>query len=129
MNRNRFMIRIAGAVLAAVVFVFVGVINLYPAAAGVMSRIPVVKNLVHLVILKRLHFQDEMHKADIRVPKVEGLKNSGLENALNQKYLEENTALYDKFLAEMGQEKLTPEILALFTDFNILKGNPLQANE
>ena len=123
------MIRIAGAVLAAVVFVFVGVINLYPAAAGVMSRIPVVKNLVHLVILKRLHYQDEMHKADIRVPKVEGLKDSGLENALNQKYLEENTALYDKFLAEMGQEKLTPEILALFTDFNILKGNPLQANE
>ena len=119
MNRSRFMIRIAGAVLAAAAFVFVGVINLCPAAAGTMGRIPVIKNLAQLVTLKRLRYQDEMHKADIRVPKVEGLKNSGLENALNQKYLEENTALYDKFLAEMGQEKLTPEILALFTDFKV----------
>lgn len=42
MNRNRFMIRIAGAVLAAVVFVFVGVINLYPAAADITNILDVI---------------------------------------------------------------------------------------
>lgn len=118
MKRNR-IIKTSAATAAAVIIIFTGIVNLSQTAASAVSGIAVVKNLVQLVMFKELYYQDERYTADIKVPQVEGLENSDLEKALNKKYLDENTELYDKFLLEIGQEELTPQILALYTNYKV----------
>jgi len=118
MKRNR-RIKASFASVAAILILFIGTINLFPSAAYAMYQIPVLKNLVQLVTFRELTYQDDHYEADIKVPKIEGLENTDLANSLNEKYLEENTKLYNDFLAEIGEEELTPQKLALFTNFTV----------
>ncbi len=118
MKKNR-SIRITATTAAAVIIVFAGTVNASPAAANAMSDIPVLKELVQLVTLREMIYEDENHEADVKVPKVTGLENTQLESALNEKYLEESTKLYHDFLKEVGEAELTPAKLGLFTDYSV----------
>lgn len=117
--KRRTVIKISLASVAAMAIVFVTTVNLSPVAADAMLRIPVISSLVRLVTFRELVYQDDRHFAQIKVPHVEGLEDNDLELALNKKYLDENTELYRKFLRDIGKEELSPQIMALYTNYTV----------
>lgn len=117
-RRNKIFIRFAAGA-AAVVVLFAGAVNLSPPTAGAMSEIPVLSGLVRLVTIKNLTFKNETHEAGIKVPQIEGLENSALKKSLNEKYLDENIALYNKFIEEMGDGESSPQKIALFKNYTV----------
>lgn len=117
-SKKRRVIKFATAV-ATVAILFVGTVNLSPVTAGAMSKIPVIKNLVRIVTIKEFAYRSDNREIDIKVPKIEGLRDSQLEKFLNEKYLAQNTVLYNEFLERIGEGELSPMNLALFTDYTI----------
>lgn len=113
------LVRNTAAAAAAVIILFIGTVNTSPAAAEAMSKIPVIKNLVSLLTVGELTYKDQNHEVQVEVPQVEGLDNKELEASLNEKYLAENTKLYEDFMKEIDNNELTPQNLALFTNYQI----------
>jgi hypothetical protein len=87
--------------VAVVVIMLVGGINISPAMASMLSGVPVIKDLVHVLTFRDYQVDEGTYQANIEVPVIEGLEDKTLEEALNTKYLEENKILYDKFMADM----------------------------
>ncbi len=116
--RRHKILKSTGAAVAAAAILFIGTVNINPTAAQAMSGIPVIKNLVQLVTLKEMTYQDKNHAAEVKVPEITGLGNSELETSLNTKYSEENTKLYKDFMDTIGND-LSPANLALYTNYNI----------
>lgn len=83
--------------VAVLVIAFVGGINVSSSMAGVLSDIPVIKNLVHVLTFREYKVDEGTYNANLEVPAINGLKDKNLEATLNQKYLEENKKLYDEF--------------------------------
>lgn len=115
--RRLAMLRMSAVSAAIVVLVFAAVVNLSPASASAMSRIPVLKDLVRLVMFTEISYQDGNRVADVKVPKIEGLGDSDLEKSLNQRYLQENTDLYNKFVEGYGKDQWSPQFLE--TNFKV----------
>lgn len=107
-NRKHFWKLSAIAAAIAMVFgIFVVEINLSPAFAKSMSKVPVVGNLVKVLTFKEYTVKDKDYEAEIKVPQIQGLKDKKLENSINEKYLQENKKLYEKFMTEMQEMKKT----------------------
>lgn len=117
--RRTGIFRTSIACAAAAALFFVGLVNFSPATASAMSQVPVLKGLVRLVTFTRLSYEDETHVADVKVPSVQGLEDEGLEKSLNEKYLKESSELYAAFVERIGKEEVTPEALALFTNYKV----------
>lgn len=117
MKRHRIY-KSAGTAAATAVILFIGTVNINPGAAQAMYRIPVIKNLVELVTVRDLTYQDKNHEADVKVPEVTGLDSSELEDSLNSKYLEKNTKLYKDFMDTIGGDT-SPANLALYTNYKV----------
>ncbi|WP_031515846.1 DUF3298 and DUF4163 domain-containing protein [Desulfofalx alkaliphila] len=93
------------ATIAASLVLFVVAVNISPAVAKSVTELPVVGGIVKVLTVKNYFVDEERFRADIDVPKIEGLENKELENSLNQKYLAENEDLYGQFIEEMEQLK------------------------
>ena len=98
-------IGVIAAAAAAAIVVFTAGINVSPAFASTMSKIPVIGNVVKVLTFKEYVYNDGNHNADIKVPSIEGLENKDLQNSLNEKYLAENKKLYEEFEADMEEMK------------------------
>ncbi len=105
--------------VAAVVILFIGAVNVSPSVAKAMSDIPVIGSLVKLVAIRDFSYADEQHEVEVKVPQVEGLKDKELQDALNDKYLNQNTKLYEDFMKKIEDKELTAANLALFSDYQI----------
>ena len=105
--------------VAAVVILFIGAVNVSPSVAKAMSNIPVIGSLVKLVTIRNFSYADEQHEVEVKVPQVEGLKDKELQDALNDKYLNQNTKLYEDFMKKIEDKELTAANLALFSDYQI----------
>lgn len=90
---------IAGACAAALLFLVT--INASPSVANALSSIPGVDRIIKVLTLKEYVVNEQNYSANIKVPAVANLDNKALELGLNEKYMKENKALYDKFLAEI----------------------------
>ncbi|MDR9854872.1 DUF3298 domain-containing protein [Paenibacillus sp. VCA1] len=90
---------IAGACAAALLFLVT--INASPSVANALSSIPGVDRIIKVLTLKEYVVNEQDYSANIKVPAVANLDNKALELGLNEKYMKENKALYDKFLAEI----------------------------
>ena len=95
------------AIAAAVIVVFTAGINISPAFASTMSKIPVIGSVVKVLTFREYVYDDGKHNADIKVPSIDGLENKDLQNSLNEKYLAENKKLYEEFEATMEEMKET----------------------
>ena len=104
-NARGRKIGVIAATAAAVIVVFTAGINISPAFASTMSKIPVIGNVVKVLTFKEYVYNDGNHNADIKVPSIEGLENKDLQNSLNEKYLTENKKLYEEFEAGMEEMK------------------------
>lgn len=109
--RRLAVLRVSFASVLAVFLVFVAVVNLSPAAASAMGQIPVVRRLVRLVTLTEISYQDGNRSANIKVSQVEGLEDSDLAELLNQKYLQEGSDLFKKFVEGYGEGQWSPQVL------------------
>ncbi|UYO05859.1 DUF3298 domain-containing protein [Paenibacillus sp. PSB04] len=90
----------AGA--CAVVLLFLATVNASPAVANALSAIPGVDRIIKVLTWKEYAVDEPGgYHANIKVPAVTNLDNKPLEQGLNEKYLKENKALYDKFMAEI----------------------------
>lgn len=105
--------------VAAVVILFIGAVNISPSVAKAMSNIPVIGSLVKLVTIRNFSYADEQHEVEVKVPQVEGLKDKELQDALNDKYLNQNTKLYEDFMKKIEDKELTAANIALFSDYQI----------
>ncbi|MGM9922949.1 MAG: DUF3298 domain-containing protein [Bacillus sp. (in: firmicutes)] len=93
----------AGFALAA--SLFIASVNTSSTIAFAFSDVPVVGQLVKLITFREYNYNEGTYNADIKVPAVANLKDKALEEALNEKYLKENEALYQQFIADMKELK------------------------
>lgn len=111
MNQNRRVMKMknwmikAGASAAIITLGFVGTANLSPAFAESLSDVPVLSKLVEVVTFRQFNHDEANYNAKIETPVIKGLENTTLEESLNQKYLDENKALYQQFETEMAAFK------------------------
>ena len=89
--------------VAAVVFLIA--INTSVTVASALSSIPGVDRLVKVLTIKEYIVAEDNYDANIKVPAVTNMENKDLELGLNNKYLSENKALYEKFQSEIEQLK------------------------
>ncbi|WP_282942562.1 RsiV family protein [Paenibacillus sp. RC67] len=94
---------LAGFAAAAVIFVLI--INASTTVAHALSSIPVVDRIIKVLTLKEYVINEPNYNANIKVPSISDLDNKELEVGLNEKYMKENKALYDKFQVEMNDLK------------------------
>lgn len=93
------------AVALASAFTIIISINLNPNIANAMSDIPFVGKIVKVFNFRTYTLNEDTYNANIEVPAIEGLENTELQNALNNKYLEENKRLYEDFVKEVEEIK------------------------
>lgn len=84
---------------------FTASLNISPAMARTLSDIPVVGSVIKVLTWTEYEVADDTYDATIKVPSIEHLENTDLANALNEKYRSEGKALYDDFIAEVGDLK------------------------
>lgn len=90
---------------AAAAMLFTAGLNVSPAMARTLADIPVVGSVVKVLTWTEYEVKEETYDANIKVPSIENLENKDLANALNEKYRSEGKALYNDFVAEVGDLK------------------------
>ena len=96
---------VTAASLAAALAIFTAGINLSPAFAQRLEAMPLIGSLVKVLLLREYTYQEDSYQANLKVPGLDGLNNGGLAAGLNEKYLEENKALYEAFMKDMASLK------------------------
>lgn len=105
-NNNSFKkISIAAASVAAAFVILTVGVNTSPVFAAAMSKVPVVSSLAKVLTFREYTVKEDKYNMNLKVPAIQGLENKGLESSLNEKYLEENKKLYEKFMADMEDLK------------------------
>ncbi|GGH21310.1 RsiV family protein [Paenibacillus segetis] len=94
---------LASASAAALIFLIA--INASTSVANALSSIPGVDRIIKVLTFKEYIVKEPNYDANLKVPAVTNMDNKALELGLNNKYLSENKALYDKFQAEMNELK------------------------
>ncbi|MDR7002028.1 DUF3298 domain-containing protein [Neobacillus niacini] len=90
---------------AAAVLSFILGMNTSAAFASTMSKIPVIGSVAKVVTFRTYTVNEDQSKADIAVPKIQGVKNKTLENSLNKKYIEEGKAQFKNFKEQVKYVK------------------------
>lgn len=86
---------------AAFITVFTGMVNFNQSFADSLSELPVIGKIVQVLSFRFDVVETENVHANIETPVITGLENEALQESLNQKYFEENKALYESFMEEM----------------------------
>lgn len=95
-------------------------VNISPTAAKAMAEVPAIGSFVKVVTFREYNYKDDHHEAQVNIPQVTGLSDKALEDMLNQKYLEENTKLYEEFMKKIGTDNLGDANIALFSDYKVI---------
>lgn len=89
--------------VAAAAALFVGSINVSPTFANSLGNIPILGSIVEVFTIQTLTMEEETYQANLNTPAIDGLRNEGLQTALNEKYIEENKELFTKFKEEIAK--------------------------
>ena len=90
---------------AAAAMLFTAGLNVSPAMARSLADIPVVGSIIKVLTWTEYEVTEDTYDAKIKVPSIENLDNAELANTLNEKYRSEGKALYDDFIADVGDIK------------------------
>lgn len=93
------------AVSSAAAFMFLVAINVSPPVAKALSSIPGVDRIIQVLTFKEYVVDESNYNANIKVPSITNMENEQLQSGLNEKYMKENKALYEKFQAEISELK------------------------
>ncbi|WLD27850.1 Anti-sigma-V factor RsiV [Clostridioides difficile] len=86
------------------VCLLVALVNVHPIFAGSSSNKLVKKNQIKVINAKNYSLKQDNYEVNIRVPKIEGLKDKDLENKLNNEFMENGKKLYSEFQNKMKKE-------------------------
>lgn len=89
--------------VAAAAALFIGSINMSPSFAQAMANVPVLGAFVNVLTAQQLTVDKETYQADISTPAIEGLADKELQATLNNKYIEENKALFEQFEQDVAK--------------------------
>ncbi len=103
-GRLRKAAAVAASTAACVAVLTIGV-NMSPAFAKTLSKVPIVSSIVKVLTFREYTVDDGTFNANIKVPEISGLKDGKLQSSLNEKYLKENEKLYEQFIADMEDMK------------------------
>ncbi|MGI6368363.1 MAG: DUF3298 domain-containing protein [Anaerolineae bacterium] len=103
--------RWAFATAATVFAMFVLMVNVAPAQAAELRDVPVLGSLVRVFTF--VEYTSEVGDAHVRIPRVEGLNNQGLEEAVNAELLADGKAFLAKYEADVAElkQELGPEAM------------------
>jgi hypothetical protein len=105
-HKNRFYgIKVTAASVAASFIVFTIGLNTSSVFADAVSKLPVLGSFVKALTFREYTVNEDKYKMHIKIPEIQGLENKKLQSSLNEKYLEENKKLYEKFMADMEDLK------------------------
>ncbi|MFD4820592.1 DUF3298 domain-containing protein [Peribacillus butanolivorans] len=82
---------------AAIATIFVTGVNTNQSFAATFSKVPILNSLVEVVTFHEFTVNEEQTKANIKVPKITGLKDKKFEESLNEKYLAQGKELFESF--------------------------------
>jgi len=116
-SRMKIMKSVVG--IAAVFSIFTATLNLNQSFAMAMSELPVIGQIVKVLSFRFDVIETENVHANIEAPVITGLENKELESALNEKYFEENKALYDVFKADMDEIEAQGGHLGIDSGFDV----------
>lgn len=102
-NRRKKSLQRVVSTAAVVMLLLLGSANINESFAIAISEIPVLGNIVKVLNFRFETIDNENIHVNVDTPVITGLDNEVLENSLNEKYYEENKALYDEFIANMGE--------------------------
>ena len=102
-NRRKKSLQRVVSTAAVVMLLLLGSANINESFATAISEIPVLGNIVKVLNFRFETIDNENIHVNVQTPVITGLDNEVLENSLNEKYYEENKALYDDFIANMGE--------------------------
>jgi Protein of unknown function (DUF3298). len=102
-NRRKKSLQRVMSTAAVVMLLLLGSANINESFATAISEIPVLGNIVKVLNFRFETIDNENIHVNVQTPVITGLDNEVLENSLNEKYYEENKALYDEFIANMGE--------------------------
>lgn len=102
MKNRMIMGKKIGLATAASLVIFTGALNMNQSFAMALSEIPIIGAVVKVLTFSFDQIENEHVNANIETPIITGLENESLQKTLNEKYYEESKALYEAFIAEMG---------------------------
>ncbi|MFJ7935061.1 DUF3298 domain-containing protein [Sporosarcina sp. NPDC096371] len=109
---------------AAAAAIFIGSINMSPSFAQAMANVPVLGAIVDVFTVQQLTVDKETYQADVTIPEIEGLEDKELQATLNEKYIEENKALFEQFEKDVAEmEKAGGGHLGIDTGYEVLTDN------
>ena len=88
--------------IAAAAAIFVASVNLSPAAADTLSKIPGVKEIVEVVTLDEIHEKQGSTNIDVKTPELKGFENQTLEENINADYQTTAETLYKEYEQKKG---------------------------
>lgn len=104
--KKKFSIFKISSIAAMLIFgIFIGGINISPAFAQTLSKLPVLNSLVDIFTFKIFEVKKDEFEINIKVPNISGLEDKDLESSLNAKFIEEGQKLYDDFIKEIENIK------------------------
>lgn len=104
-KKRKMNVKWLAGICAAAAILFITGVNASPTFANALSEVPLLGNLVQVITFREYKIDEKSFKADFKIPAVRNMENKALENALNDKYIEENKKLYNEFIAEMESMK------------------------
>lgn len=111
-------------VFATASLFFFSLINLNPVISNAFSEIPVIGKFVKVMLVKNWYMKDDNVYLNVNTPKLTGIGNETLEATLNEKYLEENKALYDVYMKDMKEIKQMGGHMGVDSDYFVVTDSP-----
>ncbi|MCH4887066.1 DUF3298 and DUF4163 domain-containing protein [Acidaminobacter sp. JC074] len=99
-KRRRIYMKRTGVVAASLIVLVSGILNLNLSYAERLSDIPLIGNLVQVLTFNRLVISDNAD-VDISIPKLEGLEDKALQEAINQLLMDRAMTVYDKAVEDI----------------------------
>lgn len=118
MNENKKrkapLAKTALKIVACAAIICIATANIFPSVAIAAEEIPVLRDIVRIVTLGRYENRIGNAEADINIPMIEGLRDSGLQELLNREFAENADALIKEFEKGAGDARE-----AIYLDYEV----------
>lgn len=114
-NKKKYSFKRRLNVALVSILSFVLLINVSPAFAETISRVPVLSHLVKLVTVREYIIKKDGYDARIKVPEIQGLDDKNLEKKINENFNNEGRKLYEELNKEVNLNKVNNKYVS--TDY------------
>lgn len=114
-NKKKYSFKRRLNVALVSILSFVLLINVSPAFAETISRVPVLSHLVKLVTVREYIIKKDGYDARIKVPEIQGLDDKNLERRINENFNNEGRKLYEELNKEVNLNKVNNKYVS--TDY------------